>query len=173
MKAPFVTSSNHEDEGAPFCSRGGEEAVSISDFGFRISDLQGRLLTSAAATVCRQYGLALLVAVVLATAGCGGNAKQREAAAFRRGQQQALDAVRTAQEPAVWFRGLVRHPRVAWHENLTLAQALVAADYMGALNPSRIDIIRQGQTYRVNPIRLLRGQEDPVLEPGDIIEIPR
>ncbi len=114
-----------------------------------------------------------LVAVVLATAGCAGKAKLREQEAFRKGQQQALDAQQLAQEPAVWFRGQVRHPRVPWRENLTLAQALVAAEYTGALDPTRINVIRQGQTYRVDPKRLLRGVEDPVLEPGDVVEIAR
>jgi len=114
-----------------------------------------------------------LAAVVLATAGCAGKGKQREAEAFRRGQQQALEALRQEQEPAVWFRGMVRHPRVPWRENLTLAQALAAAEYSGALDPTRINVIRQGQTYRVDPKRLLRGAEDPVLEPGDIVEIAR
>jgi len=114
-----------------------------------------------------------LAAVVLAIAGCTGTAKQREAEAFRRGQQQALDAQKLEQEPAVWFRGMVRHPRVPWRENLTLAQALVAAEYTGALDPTRINVIRQGQTYRVDPKRLLRGAEDPLLEPGDVVEIAR
>ena len=171
MKALFVTSSNPED--AAFCSRRREEAdCQIRNPKSEIRN-RSRFLTSAAAIFGRHCGLALLVAVQLAAAGCAGKSKQREADAFRRGQQQALDAVRTAQEPAVWFRGPVRHQRVTWHENLTLAQALVAAEYTGALDPSRINIIRQGQIYRVNPIRLLRGQEDPVLEPGDIIDIPR
>ena len=173
MKAPFVTRSNHELEDTAVCSRRREEAdCQIRNPKSEIRN-RNRLLTSAATIVGRQCGVALLVAVVLATAGCASKAKQREADAFRRGQQQALDAVRTAQEPAVWFRGLVRHPRVTWRENLTLAQALVAAEYSGAIDPWRINIIRQGQTYRVDPKRLLRGLEDPVLEPGDIIEIAR
>ena len=115
----------------------------------------------------------LLAAVIIATAGCAGKAKQREKEAFRKGQQQALEAQQLAQEPAVWFRGMVRHPRVPWRENLTLAQALVAAEYTGALDPTRINVVRQGQTYRVDPKRLLRGAEDPVLEPGDIVEVAR
>jgi|SRR6185503_311974 hypothetical protein len=114
----------------------------------------------------------LAAVVLLASAGCAGKAKQREAEAFRRGQQNALEA-QSARDPSVWVRGMVRHPRVPWHENLTLSQALVAADYTGALNPWQIKVIRQGQVYRVDPKRLLRGQEDPVLEPEDIIEIPR
>jgi hypothetical protein len=116
--------------------------------------------------------LLFLAALVFAGAGCAGKAKKREAEAFRQGQLRAMEEQR-ALEPAVWVHGQVRHPRVPWHENLTLAQALVAADYIGALNPTRINVIRQGQTYRVDPKRLLRGAEDPLLEPGDVVEIAR
>jgi len=114
-----------------------------------------------------------LAAVVLVTAGCAGKVKQRETEAFRRGQQQALEAQQLAQEPVVWFRGMVRHARVPWREDLKLTQALLAAEYTGALDPKRINVMRQGQTYRVDPKRLLLGLEDPVLEPGDVVEIAR
>lgn len=114
----------------------------------------------------------LATVLLAAAAGCAGKSKQREAEAFRRGQQNALEA-QSAREPSVWVRGMVRHPRVPWHENLTLSQALVAAEYTGALTPWQIKVIRQGQVYRVDPKRLLRGQEDPLLEPGDLVEIPR
>jgi len=115
----------------------------------------------------------LLSVVALVAAGCASKSKQREAEAFRRGQEQAREAQRLATQPFVWFRGPVRNPRVPWRENLTLAQAILAAEYTSALNPSRIFIFRQGQTYHVDPKRLLRGQEDPVLEPGDLVEIAR
>ena len=119
--------------------------------------------------------LFILLTAILVTPGCAGKskAKLREQQAFLRGQQQAIAAQQEAQQPAVWFRGLIRHPRVAWTENLTLAQALVAADYTGTLDPTSIKIIRQGQTYRIDPKRLLRGLEDPPLEPGDLVEIGR
>ena len=117
----------------------------------------------------------LLLPSVLATAGCASSskAKVREQEAFLRGQQQAIAAQQQAQQPAVWFHGLIRHPRVPWTENMTLAQALVAAEYTGTLDPASIKVIRQGQTYRIDPKRLLRGLEDPPLEPGDIVEITR
>ena len=119
--------------------------------------------------------LFILLAAVLVTPGCASKskAKLREQEAFLRGQQQAIAAQQEAQQPAVWFRGLIRHSRVPWTENMTLAQALVAADYTGTLDPTSIKIIRQGQTYRIDPKRLLRGLEDPPLEPGDLVEISR
>ena len=116
----------------------------------------------------------LLATVVLLFTGCSGSkAKLREQQAFIRGQQQAIAAQQQAQEPAVWVRGLVRNPRVPWTENLTLAQAIVAAQYTGTFDPTRIQITRQGQVYRINPKRLVRGLEDPPLEPGDLIELSR
>lgn len=81
-------------------------------------------------------------------------------------QQQA----QAAQQPMVWFRGLVRQTRVPWVEGLTLSQGLAAAQYTGALNPSVILVIRQGQVYRIDPKRLLRGEEDPELLPGDVVD---
>ena len=118
----------------------------------------------------------LLPVIALAAAGCGGKSNQaalREQDAFLRGRQQAIESQQLSQQPAVWFRGLVRNPRVPWHENLTLAEAILAAGYTGALNPSGIRVIRQGQTYHVDPKQLLRGVEDPPLEPGDIVELTR
>jgi len=116
-------------------------------------------------------GLALLVGL----AGCTTKAKSRAEAqkSFIQGQQQAITAqqqFQAAQQPAVWFRGLIRHPRVPWTEDLTLSRALAAAEYTGALDPTVILVIRQGQTYKVDPKRMLRGLDDPVLEPGDIVE---
>ena len=83
----------------------------------------------------------LLLAAVLITTGCANKsqAKLREQEAFLKGQQQAFAAQQQAQQPAVFFRGL----------------------------------IRQGQTYPINIKTLLRGLDDPPLEPGDIVEVTR
>lgn len=62
---------------------------------------------------------------------------------------------------------------VPWTEDLTLAAALIAAEYQGSWDPHSIFILRMGQTYRVNPKRLLSGTENPALEPGDIVEVRR
>ena len=77
------------------------------------------------------------------------------------------------QEPAVFFRGMVRNPRVLWTEDLTLAQALLDAEWTGALEPTKIRITRQGRNHDVDVRRLLRGVENPLLEPGDVIEVFR
>ena len=76
-------------------------------------------------------------------------------------------------EPVVWLKGPVRNPRVPWTEDLTLAQALLVAEYTGLNNPFKIDVIRQGKRYSINVGRLLRGLENPLMEPGDVVEIVR
>ena len=86
---------------------------------------------------------------------------------------QSIAAQQQAQQPAVWFHGPVRNPRIPWTEELTLARALASADYTGTLNPRTLKVIRKGQTYLIDIKRLLRGLEDPPLEAGDLIEISR
>jgi hypothetical protein len=92
-------------------------------------------------------------------------------AAFAAGQQQAMSAQTNA--PSVNFRGDVKNPRVPWTEEMTLAKALVAAQYTGSWDPHTIVIVRQGEQYKLDPKRLLSGLEDPLLEPGDTVEIHR
>ena len=117
--------------------------------------------------------IAALIAAALAGCISKSSVRVREQEAFLKGQQQAIAAQQLAQQPAVWFRGAVRNARVPWTEELTLTRALAAAEYSGALDPRSIKLIRQGQTYAIDIKRLLRGLEDPELEPGDIVEVSR
>lgn len=108
------------------------------------------------------------------TTGCSRK-DRREAElqkAFLAGQQQALQQMQT-QRPSVTVRGEVRNPQVPWVEGLTLTQAILTADYYGRRDPSNIIVIRQGQAFEIDPRRLLRGQEDPLLEVGDLVELVR
>ena len=75
--------------------------------------------------------------------------------------------------PMVWIRGDVKNEVVPWTQEITLAGALVAAEYKGLWDPRGIRIIRQGQTYKINPRELLKGREDLPLKPGDVIVIER
>ena len=116
----------------------------------------------------------LLLALVLT--GCTTKATARREAekkAFIATQQSAMAGPGNQQEqqPSVWFRGDVRNQRVPWTEGLTLAQAIIAAHYTWTWDPRFITVTRQGEVYPVNPRRLLRGQEDPLLEPGDVVEV--
>ncbi len=71
--------------------------------------------------------------------------------------------------PEVYVRGPVRHPTVDWTDDLTLAQAIVAADYTGFMNPVLVRVIRHGQVAEtMRGVDLLRHKDVP-LEPGDII----
>ena len=115
----------------------------------------------------------LSLALALASGGCvtKSRSQERARAAFLEGQHQAVP--QEAQAPSVSFRGDVRKPSVPWTEDLTLAQALLAAEYTGLWDPHTITLVRHGQTYHINPKRLLSGAEDPALEPGDIVEVRR
>jgi hypothetical protein len=67
--------------------------------------------------------------------------------------------------------GPVETPRVPWTEELTLANALVAAGYTGRGSPKQLVIIRVGQQpIVVDPQQLLKGEDVP-LQAGDIIDI--
>ena len=91
--------------------------------------------------------------------------------AFLEGQQKAVTEQQQQQQPVVWFRGDVRNQRIPWTEGLTLTRALLAAQYTWSWDPKVIVVTRAGVPYPVDPKRLLRGLEDPELEPGDLVEV--
>jgi hypothetical protein len=74
------------------------------------------------------------------------------------------------QRTSVVVIGPVHNPEVTWTNNLTLSQAIIAADYTGSGNPRGIILTRQGQTTRIDPRDLLQGQDVP-LQPGDIVTL--
>lgn len=117
--------------------------------------------------------LACLLVLSLTTSGCvsRSTAKAQAQAAFAAGQQQ--QSLRQQQAPSVFVRGEVKNGVITWTEGLTLAQAIVAAEYTGLLNPRAIILTRQGQSYFIAPNHLVRGQEDRLLEPGDVVELRR
>src|SRR5438445_11813243 len=71
-------------------------------------------------------------------AGCTTKAKSnaQARAAFLAGQRQAMAA--QAQGPSVRIIGNVKNPVVPWPEELTLANAIVEADYQDLINPSQV-----------------------------------
>ena len=119
--------------------------------------------------------LGLLLGFALGVSGCTTTSKARRdaQAAFDAGQRQAQEARQAQQTPVVHFRGLVRKPTVPWTEDLTLAKALLQAEYTGLWDPHLILLTRQGETYRIDPKRLLSGQDDVPLKPDDLIEVQR
>ena len=117
-------------------------------------------------------GIGLCGLILLAASGCvtRSKASARAQAAFAAGQQQAAAQQRA---PAVFFRGDIKNSSVPWSEDLTLAKALLAAEYTGLWDPHAIVIIRKGETFKIDPKTFMRGAEDPLLEPGDTVEIHR
>ena len=74
------------------------------------------------------------------------------------------------QAPTVTVQGKVRMNVVPWSEDLTLAKAIVAADYYGPTDPREILLVRRGTANRIDP-KTLTDNEGPVLLPGDVIEL--
>ena len=111
----------------------------------------------------------LLFALALAGCTTKSSARSQARAAYAAGQQQALERVLQSRN-SVTVIGTVRNPLVPWTEDLTLARALVAADYYARGNPREIIIVRNGQPLTVDPKRLLQGEDVP-LEAGDVVNI--
>ena len=63
-----------------------------------------------------------------------------------------------------------KNPVLVWSEDLTLAHALVDAEYESATTPVAITIFRSGQELQIDPQRLLEGEDFPLF-PGDIVWI--
>lgn len=123
-----------------------------------------------------RLGWVLALAAVLVTpllaGGCitAGEAQRRRVQAMEEGRQKAMEE-QLKQEPAVFFVGDVRNGRVPWQEGITLAEGLAAAQYTWNWDPHLIKLTRQGEVRLIQPRRLLRGLENPVLEPGDLVEV--
>jgi hypothetical protein len=120
--------------------------------------------------------LCCLLIAALALSGCVSKSKAdaRAKAAFMAGQQQAIANMQKAQAqaagPCVTVNGEVRNRIVPWIEGMTLAKALLAADYYGATDPGEILIVHNGVATRVEARQLLTGV-DIHLQPGDIVQL--
>ncbi len=117
--------------------------------------------------------LSLTAFIALSGAGCVTQSKADAQArqAFLAGQQQAMQMYKTEQArgPNVTFIGPVRTPVIPWTQGLTLAQAIVYAGYQGP-EPTDIIIVRNGQGTRIDPAKLLKGEDVP-LDAGDVVNI--
>jgi hypothetical protein len=120
--------------------------------------------------------VSLLLGLLVASTSTGcvtkAHADAQARAAYQAGRRAAL-AEQANQGPVVQVVGDVENHVIPWTEDLTLIQALVAADYQGVGDPSSIAIIRNGEQIPVNPELLLHRQrdQDMPLEAGDRIEI--
>ena len=113
--------------------------------------------------------LALLLSVIC---GCVSRSKSqaRVFEAYSIGQREGRSQ---QQAPVVMVAGEVKNHSIPWTAELTLAKALLAAEYNGLWEPRQIAITRQGQVYPVNMKAFLMGTDDPGLEAGDLIEVRR
>ncbi len=116
--------------------------------------------------------LAALLSILLSFAtGCETKSRARLEAqqAYVAGQEQAL-AQSGPKPKIVHVTGEVRNSIIPWTEELTLAKAIVAADYTGYLNPRLIRVIRDGIPTDIKASALLNGEDMP-LQPGDTIQV--
>ena len=119
-------------------------------------------------------GVCGLLLITIALSGCVSKSKAdaRARAAFMAGQQQAVVRMQQiqGQGSSVTVNGEVRNHVVPWTEGMTLAKAVVAADYYGATDPAQIIIVHNGIATQVEPRQLLNGVDIP-LQPGDIVQL--
>jgi len=116
--------------------------------------------------------LLFVPAILLATACVSEKTAQLQARqAYMAGQASAAKQWQQERPPEVVVRGPVHNPVVAWTDDLTLAKAIVDADYTGFLTPHLIRVIRNGQVIsEMEGVDLLHHHDVP-LQPGDIIDV--
>jgi hypothetical protein len=114
----------------------------------------------------------MLILSLAAVTGCVTKSKaDAEArAAYLAGQKAAYDSI-GAQMTAIVVLGNVAKHEIPWVAGLTLAQALATANYQGMHNPEMIILKRNSVETRIDPKRLLNGQDNLQLNPGDVISI--
>ena len=116
----------------------------------------------------------LLLTVPLLGCVTKSKANAQARAAYLAGQQQAMTRIQQTQTqgqgPCVTVNGDVRNRVVPWTQGLTLAKAVLAADYYGAADPGQIIIVHNGMATRVDPKQLLNGVDIP-LQPGDVVQL--
>lgn len=121
----------------------------------------------------RLLGLSVLCGLLVVQSGCRSRrteARRKEAVAAAVGMQQAGQAAEQART-TVLVRGPIQTPIIPWRPGLTLSQAIVSARYLRVTDPQRIVLIRQGFANRIDVRRLLKGLDDPELQPGDVIDM--
>ena len=120
-----------------------------------------------------RQAISILSVLALFLAGCVSKkeAELKAHEAYMAGQAEAAKQWQSQRPPQVIVQGPVRHPVVPWTEGLTLAKAIVDADYTGFMNPILVRVIRNGQMIEeMKGSDLLHGRDLP-LQPGDVVDI--
>jgi ABC-type hemin transport system ATPase subunit len=116
------------------------------------------------------WALSGSVAALLSSCTTRSKAGAETQAAFLAGQNAALRQQEAQPFPGVTVLGPVQNPRVPWVAGLTLAQAIVTANYLDSRTPTAIIVTRQGKSTTLDPNILLNGAVIH-LEPGDVVEL--
>ena len=127
--------------------------------------------------------LCLILAVIWTVASCAGHKNKNDeqlrrayaagAAAARMQMQQSQTqqpVIPPSGDPQVRILGAVKNPVLIWSDGLTLARALVLAEYQRNSAPSSITIYRNNQPLQIDPQAVLNGADYPLF-PGDIVYI--
>lgn len=115
----------------------------------------------------------LFLVLVFGVLGCHRGLKQSPGAA---GPPPMAGSQANAQQlsaPSVLVQGDVKNHVIPWTEDLTVAAAIGAAEYQSSFNPRLIILMREGQSYQIPVRELLSGRQNPLLEPGDLIDVKR
>jgi hypothetical protein len=125
----------------------------------------------------------LFCAVALAVSGCAHHKEKtdeqirRAYAAGAAGARMQMQQNQTQQpmlppsgDPQVRILGPVRNPVLVWSDGLSLARALVLAEYQRNNPPTSITIYRNNQPLQIDPQAVLNGADYPLF-PGDIVYI--
>lgn len=115
---------------------------------------------------------AALLILTVATGGCmtRSQAEADEREAYLAGQRDAFASMAEANRTSIMVIGQVQNHKIPWKDGMTLAQAIVEANYVSDFNPRQIILLRRGKSTGIDPKELLRGHDVP-LEPGDTITL--
>jgi hypothetical protein len=123
----------------------------------------------------------LIFALALAVTGCASHKNKNDdqlrrayaagaAAAQMQMQQHQMQqpVIPPSDDPQVRILGPVKNSVLVWSEGLSLARALVLAEYQRNSAPSSITIYRNNQPLQIDPQAVLNGADFPLF-PGDIV----
>ena len=122
-------------------------------------------------TASRMIRLFTLVVFSAVLSGCVSN----KTAALRESQAYEVGLATGNRSPSnvVLFQGSVRNHVIQWREGLTLAEAILEADYSSSRTPRIIEITsHEGEFFKIAAETLLEG-EDYFLKAGDTVVIRR
>jgi hypothetical protein len=135
-----------------------------------LDKLPARLSHGALLTLCGALFLALALGGCVTKKSADAQARKAYLAGQQEARMQMQQYQTQGQGPCVTVNGEVHNHVVPWIQGLTLAKALLAADYYGTTDPGQILLVHNGVAKRLDPGQLLSGADIP-LQPGDIVQL--